>query len=80
MVQAWNGNLYTSQTEAEVNVNSDHSDRILFDVCRILNCNIWPKQTSNVEPYIIQLNAFKNVLDPYSSMEVFKVFTLADIS
>ena len=51
-----------------------------FDVCRILNCNLWPKPTSNVEPYIVQLNAFKKVLDPYSSMEVFKVFTLADIS
>ena len=30
MVQAGNGNLYSGQTEAEVNVNSDHGDWILF--------------------------------------------------
>ena len=44
-----------------VNVNSDHDDRILFDVCCILTCNLWAKPTSRVEVYIAQLNAFKKV-------------------
>ena len=29
------GNLYSSETEAEVNVNSDHGNPILFDMCSI---------------------------------------------
>ena len=52
------GNLHSSETEAEVNVNSDHGGYILFDMCHILNCNFWPKPTSNVEPYVVQLNPF----------------------
>ena len=44
-------------------------------MCHILNCNFWPKPTSNVEPYVVQLNPFKNVFDCYSGMEVFTVFT-----
>ena len=74
------GNLYSGEAKVEVNANSDHGDRILFDVCCILNCNIWPKPTSNAETYIVLLNAFKNVLDCYSDMEVFKVFTIDDIT
>ena len=54
------GNLNSHETEAEVNINSDHSDRILFDVCHIFNFNLWPKPTSNVEAYIVQLNAFRS--------------------
>ena len=57
------GNLYSGETEADVNVNSDHGDCILFDVCFILNCNHWPKPSSNIEGFIVQLNAFKNVFD-----------------
>ena len=52
------GNLHSSETEAEVNVNSDHGGCILFEMCHILNCNFWPKPTSNVEPYVVQLNPF----------------------
>ena len=56
-------NLYSSVTETKVNVNSDNYNWILFDVCHTLNfnlCNLNP--TANVEAYIVQLNAFKNVL------------------
>ena len=54
-------NLNSLETEPAVTVNSDHGNRILFDVCCILNSNLWPKPTSRVEAYIVQLNAFKNV-------------------
>ena len=54
-------NLNSHEAGTAVNVNSDHDDRILFDVCSILTCNLWPKPTSRVEKYIVQLNAFKNV-------------------
>ena len=56
-------NLYSSVTETKVNVNSDNYNWILFDVCHTPNfnlCNLNP--TANVEAYIVQLNAFKNVL------------------
>ena len=78
--EKWYGNLYSAETEAEVNFNSDHGDCILFDMCCIVNCNLWPKSTSNVKGCIVQLNAFKNVFNCYSSMKVFKVFTLDDVT
>ena len=34
------GNLYSATSSAEVNINADEGDRILFDVCRVLNCNV----------------------------------------
>ena len=55
--EKWYGNLNSDETEAAVNDNYDHRDLILFDVCCILNFNLWPKPTSNVETYIFQLNA-----------------------
>ena len=55
------GNLNSHETEDVVNINSDQGDRNLFDVYCILNCNLYPKLTSNVEAYIVQLNGFKNV-------------------
>ena len=75
------GNLYSNDTEAAVNVNSDHGDRILLDICQILNCNIWPKnQTSNEKEFVVQLNAFRNVFDRYSGMEIFKEFIKEDVT
>ena len=74
-------NLYSSVTETKVNVNSDNYNWILFDVCHTLNCNLCNlNPTSNVEAYIVQLNAFKNVFDCYSGMKVFNVFTVDDLT
>ena len=67
--------MYVGGTEAEMNINSDHCDRILFGVCQILNCNLWPKPTSNKEAYTVQLNAFKNVFDCYSDIEGFSAIS-----
>ena len=46
----------------------------------ILNSNLWPESTSKVEAYIVELNAFKKVFDHYIGMEVFKVFTVDDVT
>ena len=34
------GNLYSDLGETSINIPSDDSDRIIFDVCPILNCNV----------------------------------------
>ena len=77
MVQAI---YYLLFSKAAVNVNSDHGHRIVFDICYILNCNLWLKPTSNEEAYIVWLNAFKNVFDHCSGIEVFTVFTVDDVT
>ena len=71
---------YLLFSKAAVNVNSDHGHRIVFDICYILNCNLWLKPTSNEEAYIVWLNAFKNVFDHCSGIEVFTVFTVDDVT
>ena len=74
------GNLNSHETEAAVNINSDQGDRNLFDVYCILNCNLYPKPTSNVEAYIVQLNGFKNVKTAAAAWKVFMVFTVEDVT
>ena len=74
------GNLNSHETEAAVNINSDQGDRNLFDVYCILNCNLYPKPTSNVEAYIVQLNGFKNVKTAAVAWKVFMVFTVEDVT
>ena len=34
------GNLYSDLEETSMNIPSDDDDRIIFDVCHILNCNV----------------------------------------
>ena len=74
------GNFYSDETEAVVNDNSAHGYLFSFDVCCILNFNIWPKPPSSIETCILQLTAFKNVFDRYSGMKVLKVFTVDDVT
>ena len=40
------GNLYSNLEETSINIPSDDSDHI-FDVCHILNCNVWPNFTDD---------------------------------
>ena len=74
------GNLNSHKTEAAVSNNSDQGDRILFDVYFILNCNLYPIPTSNVEAYIVQLNGFKNVKTAAVAWKVFIVFPVEDVT
>ena len=73
------GNLYSGETEVEVNVNSNHGDHILFDVCHFLNCNLCPKPTSNVEACTVELNTFLKNFDHYSDIKMFKSFIVDDV-
>ena len=41
------GNLYSNLEETSINIPSDDGDRIIFDVCCILNCNVWPNVTDD---------------------------------
>ena len=47
------GNLFASESNPTVNVNSDQGDTMLFEICRVLNCNLWPsneKESNNDDP------------------------------
>ena len=37
------GSLYSNLEETSINIPSDDGDHIILDVCRILNCNVWPR-------------------------------------
>ena len=74
------GNLNSHETEVAVNINSDQGDRILFDLYCILNFNLYPKPTSNVEAYIIQLYGFKNVKTAAVAWKVFRLFAVEDVT
>ena len=58
------GNLFNKDNS--VNVNSDTGDRVLFDVCRVLNCNVWQAGDSDFEEddaYSIQINSLSAIFD-----------------
>ena len=41
------GNLYSNLKETSINMPSDDGDRIIFYVCRILNCHVWSNVTDD---------------------------------
>ena len=52
------GNLYSNLEETSINIPSDDGDRIIFDVCHILNYNVWPNVTDDSDTatqYSLQL-------------------------
>ena len=60
------GNLYSNLEETSINIPSDDSDRIIFDVCCKLNCNVWPNVTDDSDTatqYTLQLAALIMVLN-----------------
>ena len=47
------GILFATESNPTVNVNSDQGDTTLFEICRTLNCNLWPsneKESNNDDP------------------------------
>ena len=38
------GNLFDK--DSTVNVHSDQGDTMLFEICRVLNCSLWPSKES----------------------------------
>ena len=59
------GNLHSDLEETSINIPSDDGDRIIFDVCPILNCNVWPNVADDSDAatqYSLQLNLIKTTL------------------
>ena len=57
-----------------VSITTEKGDKIIFDVCQILNCSVWPTlQIENDEETILckQLQALKSLYDRYNDMEEF---------
>ena len=76
------GNLYSNLGETSINISSDDGDHIIFDVCRILNCNVWPNVTDDSDTatqYSLQLAALITVFNRYKDIAVIKCYT-QDIS
>ena len=67
---------------SEVNINSDEGDRILFDVSRILNSNVWC--TTDVSPkeevYSAQITYLFKLFDRYKDMKVLKSLTKDEVT
>ena len=60
------GNLYSNLEETSINIPSDDGDRIIFDVCHILNCNVWPNVTVDSDTatqYSLQLASLITVFN-----------------
>ena len=72
------GNLYSNLEETSINIPSDDVDRIIFDICRILNCNIWPNVTDDSDAatqYSLQLATLITVFNRYKDIHVMKCYT-----
>ena len=76
------GDPYFDILATSINMNSDEGDRIVFDICRILNCNFWLQLTdissTEEEVYYVQQAALVKVFDRYKAMEMLKSYTEAD--
>ena len=60
------GNLYSNLEETSINIPSDDGDRIIFDVCHILNCSVWPNVTVDSDTatqYSLQLASLITVFN-----------------
>ena len=47
------GNPYPNLKETSINIPSDDGDCIIFDLCHILNCNVWPNGTNDSDTAIL---------------------------
>ena len=76
------GNLFNKDNLPSVNVNSDTGDRVLFDVCRVLKCNVWQAGDIDFEEddaYSIQINSLSAMFDRYKDMDILKPFTKYEV-
>ena len=76
------GNLYSNLEETSINIPSDDGDHIIFDVCRILNCNVWPNVTDDSDTATqcyLQLAALITVFNRYKDIDAMKCYTEDDV-
>ena len=76
------GNLYSNLEGTSINIPSDDGDRMIFDVCRILNCNVWSNVTDDSDTatqYSLQLPALIAAFNRYKDIDVMKCCTEDDV-
>ena len=74
--------MYRSLKELCLDIPSDDGDRIIFDVCRILNCNVRPNVTDDSDTatqYSLQLASLITVFNRYKDIDVIKCYTGDDV-
>ena len=73
--------FYSNLEETSINIPSHDSHRIIFDVCRKLNCNVWSNVTDDSDTatqYSLQLAALITVFNRYKNIDVMKCYTEDD--
>ena len=74
------GNLYSNLKETSMNIPSDDGGHIIFDVCHILICNIWPNVNSDTATqYSLQLAVLIAIFNQYKDIDVMKCYTENDV-
>ena len=67
-------------TDANVNINSDKGDRVLFDVACHLNCNVWQNSVETKEESCDrQLRSLRNMILRYGGMGILASITEDEI-
>ena len=80
------GNLFKSELNPTINANSDQGDAILFEVCRVLNYNLWAINQMEIndddpsEIYFIQCGALLRIFERYKQMKSFDGYDEDDVS
>ena len=67
-------NNESSGINDDENMEISDGDSTLFDVCCVLNTNVWPKLPEGKkddENLLLQLNSVKNLLEKFNNVEVF---------
>ena len=75
-------NLYSNLEETSISIPSDDGDRIIFDLCGMLNCNVWLNSTDDTDTatqYSLQLAALITVSNRYRDIDVMKCYTEDDV-
>ena len=76
------GNLYSNLKETSIKVPSDDGDCTIFDICCILNCNVWPNLTDDSDTatqYSLQLAGSITIFNQYKDIDVMKCYTKDDV-
>ena len=76
------GNLYSNLEETSINIPSDDGDRTIFDVYRILSCNVWLNVRDNSDTaiqYSLEQAALITVFNQYKDIDVMKCYTEGDV-
>lgn len=76
--------VYSYIKDAGASVMIDEWDKIVFYVCQVLNCSVWPNISNDYDVknnmLFSQLEAIKKLLEKFEPMKVFKNITYGFLS